>query len=336
MLQQDAARIQKARDEDEDTAIMAAEVREGLTAPERWLPCKYFYDDRGSALFDAITTLPEYYQTRTEERLLETIADEVIDIVKPSELVELGSGVGRKIRLLLRSMEQKQLLRSCLLFDINERFLERSADELSRTFRGLAVRGVAGDFTKDLSAIGRGSHRRMVIFLAGTVGNFHPSEVPPFLRRVRGLLGPDDAFLLGVDLVKSSAVLEAAYNDAAGVTAQFNLNILEVLNRRLGANFDVGSFRHVAFYDRKKAWIEMRLRAARPSRVDIPGAGLSVSFREGDDIRTEISCKYTRESLEAGLPEVGLRLSRWFTDPQDMFALALMTPSARSENERRK
>jgi L-histidine N-alpha-methyltransferase len=322
---QDAARIQKARAQDEDTAIMAAEVREGLTAPERWLPCKYFYDDRGSALFDAITELPEYYQTRTEESLLEAIADELIDTVRPAELVELGSGVGRKIRLLLRSMEKKQLLQSCLVFDINERFLEQSVGELSRAFDGLSVRGIAGDFTKDLSAIGRGDHRRMVIFLAGTVGNLHPSEVPPFLRRVRGLLNPGDAFLLGVDLVKSPAVLEAAYNDAAGVTAQFNLNILEVINRRLDADFDLGSFRHVAFYDRERAWIEMRLRAVRPSRVRIPAAGIAVSFREGDEIRTEISCKYTRESLEPLLPEAGLRVARWFTDPSNLFGLALLT-----------
>jgi L-histidine N-alpha-methyltransferase len=328
---QDAARIQKARAEDEDTAIMAAEVREGLTAHDRWLPCKYFYDDRGSALFDAITNLPEYYQTRTEESLLETIADELTDIVKPSELVELGSGVGRKIRLLLRSMEKKQLLRSCLVFDINERFLERSVSELSRSFPGLSVRGIAGDFTNDLSAIGHGSHRRMVIFLAGTVGNLHPSEVPPFLRRVRGLLSPGDAFLLGVDLVKSPSVLEAAYNDAAGVTAQFNLNILDVINRRLGADFDRSSFRHVAFYDRERAWIEMRLRAVRPSRVQIPAANLAVSFREGDEIRTEISCKYTRASLEKLLPETGLRVGRWFTDPNDLFGLALLT---RLDNER--
>lgn len=322
---QDAARIQKARADDEDTAIMAAEVRGGLTARDRWLPCKYFYDDRGSALFDTITNLPEYYQTRTEESLLETIADEVIDAVKPAELVELGSGVGRKIRLLLRSMEKKQLLQSCLVFDINERFLERSAGELSRAFAGLAVRGIAGDFTKDLSAIGRGGRRRMVIFLAGTVGNLHPSEVPPFFRRVQGLLEPGDAFLLGVDLVKSPTVLEAAYNDAAGVTAQFNLNILEVINRRLGADFDLASFRHIAFYDRERAWIEMRLRAVRPSHVNIPAAGVSVSFREGDEIRTEISCKYTRASLEKLLPETGLQIARWFTDPNNLFGLALLS-----------
>lgn len=249
----------------------------------------------------------------------------MIDAVKPAELVELGSGVGRKIRLLLRSMEKKQLLRSCLVFDINERFLERSAGDLARAFAGLSVRGIAGDFMKDLSAVGRGPHRRMVIFLAGTVGNLHPSEVPPFLRRVRELLEPGDAFLLGVDLVKNPSVLEAAYNDSAGVTAQFNLNILEVINRRLGADFDPASFRHVAFYDRERAWIEMRLRAVRPSRVRIPAAGISVSFREGDEIRTEISCKYTRASLEKLLPETGLQIARWFTDPKDLFGLALLT-----------
>jgi L-histidine Nalpha-methyltransferase len=335
-MAQRAARIQKARPMDEDTTLMASEVREGLTAPERWLPCKYFYDDRGSALFDAITTLPEYYQTRTEERLLETIADEIIDTIRPSELVELGSGVGRKIRLLLGSMQRAGLLRSCVLFDINESFLEQSADELARGYEGLSVRGIVGDFAKDLSAVGPCQRiatspgdlggGRMAIFLAGTVGNLHPSEVPPFLRRVRALLEPPDAFLLGVDLVKDPARLEAAYNDAAGVTAQFNLNILEVINQRLGADFDPTAFRHVAFYDRRRAWIEMRLRAARPSRVHIPAADLIVNFREGDEIRTEISCKYTRESLGAVLTDTGLEIARWFTDPESLFALALLTP----------
>ena len=336
-MAQQAARIQKARPIDEDTALMAAEVRAGLTAPERWLPCKYFYDDRGSALFDAITRLPEYYQTRTEERLLEAVADEIINTVQPAELVELGSGVGRKIRLLLSSMQRAGTLRSCVLFDINQRFLEDSSDELARSYEGLTVRGIVGDFGKDLSAVGlsnagqrgRAPGGRMVIFLAGTIGNLHPSEVPPFLRRVRALLDPGDAFLVGVDLVKDPARLEAAYNDSAGVTAAFNLNILDVINARLGADFDLSAFRHIAFYDRANAWIEMRLRAVRPIRVHIPASDIVVDFREGDEIRTEISCKYTRDSLSSRLAGTDLEIARWFTDPEDLFSLALLARPAR-------
>jgi L-histidine N-alpha-methyltransferase len=322
-LEHEKAQVRKARAEDEATALMAAEVREGLTAPRPWLPCKYFYDDRGSRLFDRITRLPEYYQTRTEERLLEAIADDVIQRVKPAELVELGSGVGKKIRILLNSMKRAELLRSAVLFDINERFLQQSVEELSRAYPGLSVKGIVGDFSKDLSAIGPGGSR-MAIFLAGTVGNLHPIEVPPFLTRLAQSLEPGDGFLLGVDLVKDQARLEAAYNDAEGVTAQFNLNILSVVNQRLGADFELSSFEHVAFYDRRHAWIEMRLRATRPSLVSIPAANLSLRFGRGDEIRTEISCKYTKDSLAAVLDGTGLTLSRWYTDPEGLFGLALL------------
>src|SRR5689334_4783368 len=193
-MEHETAQVRKARAEDEATALMADEVREGLTSPTPWLPCKYFYDDRGSHLFDAITRLPEYYQTRTEERLLETVADTIIGEVRPRELVELGSGVGRKIRLLLDSMRRADLLRSCILVDISEGFLTHSVEELSQAYPGTLVRGIAGDFTKDLSAIGPGGGR-MAIFLAGTMGNLHPEEVPPFLRRMCALLEPGDAFL---------------------------------------------------------------------------------------------------------------------------------------------
>jgi L-histidine Nalpha-methyltransferase len=332
-MERDTSQVWKARAEDEATALMAAEVREGLTSTSRWLPCKYFYDDRGSQLFDRITRLPEYYQTRTEERLLESIADEVIAAVRPRELCEIGSGVGRKIRLLLDSMKRAGLLERCVLFDINELFLKHSVEELARSYPDTEVTGIVGDFSKDLSAIGPGGGR-MAIFLAGTVGNLHPSEVPVFLRRLAGSLEPGDGFLLGVDLVKDTARLEAAYNDAEGVTAQFNLNILEVLNRKLGADFEVSSFEHVAFYDRHHAWIEMRLRALRPSIVSIPAADVALRFARGDEIRTEISCKYTRETLSALLPGTGLTMARWFTDPEDLFALALLQKEGSKENGR--
>lgn len=307
-------------------AIMAREVGKGLrTRPLPSLPCKYFYDDRGSALFEGITRLPEYYQTRTEEKLLASCADEVVATVHPRELVELGSGIGRKIRLLLDRLDRRGLLERCVLFDINRRFLEGSVRELRRSYPRLDARGVVGDFTRDLRALGRGRGARLVLFLAGTVGNLHPGDLPGFFRSVAAILQPGDALLLGVDLVKSKARLEAAYNDAAGVTALFNKNILQVVNDRLGADFDIAAFDHVAFYDTRNAWIEMRLRANRAMRVRVRRPGLDLTFARGDEIRTELSCKYSRRSLLARLQGTGLALRRWYRDNERLFALALLS-----------
>ena len=305
------------------TARMAAEVRAGLTAPRPWLPSKYFYDDRGSRLFEAITALPEYYQTRTEERLLETVADDVIGRVRPEEVVELGSGAGRKIGLLLEPMLRRGGPARCRLFDINELFLAESVGRLSQRFPELDVRGITGDFTEDLALLGPGGGRLAVLF-AGTIGNLHPDDVPAFLLRVSAQLEPGDAFLVGVDLVKDVARLEAAYNDRAGVTAEFNRNILRHINAELGADFDPGAFAHLAFYDRERAWIEMRLAATRVSHVRIPAAGLVLDFEPGDEIRTEISCKYTRESFGSRLGGTGLAAESWYVDPEGLFALALL------------
>jgi L-histidine N-alpha-methyltransferase len=302
---------------------MAAEVRAALAGTPPSLPSKYFYDDRGSRLFQEITRLPEYYQTRTEETILEAVTDEVVAHGGPRELVELGSGSGRKIRLLLDAMARTKRLESCVLFDINERDLDQSVRALGRDYPQARVRGVVGDFTQGFDGVGPGAGR-IVAFFGGTIGNLHPDDVPPFLRRVAGLLDEGDAFLLGVDLVKDKRVLEAAYNDAAGVTARFNRNILQVMNDRLGADFQPDSFDHVAFYDEGNAWIEMRLRARRPQHVLIPEAGLDLRFAAGDEIRTEISCKYTRESIEERLGGTGLSMDRWFTDEDDRFALALL------------
>ena len=308
-------------------ARMAREVRAGLTATRPWLPSKYFYDDRGSRLFEAITALPEYYQTRTEERLLETIADAIIERTQPVELVELGSGSGRKIGLLLEAMLRRGRPARCRLFDINALFVAESVRRLAERFPAVDVRGVVGDFTEDLGGLGPGGGR-LAVFFAGTIGNLHPVEVPPFLRRVAAQLAPGDALLVGVDLVKDSARLEAAYNDAAGVTAEFNRNILRHINDELEADFDPDAFAHVAFYDRKRAWIEMRLAATRVQRVRIPAAGLALDYAPGDEIRTEISCKYTGASFGALLPSTGLGLDGWHTDPDHLFALALLRRQA--------
>jgi L-histidine N-alpha-methyltransferase len=306
---------------------MAADVRLGLFTRPRSVPSKYFYDGRGSALFEAITRLPEYYQTRTEEALLASLADDLIARTRPTELVELGSGAGRKVGLLLDAMRRAGRPTRLTLFDINGTVARQSAARLASHHPAVAVRVVAGDFTEDLLALGNGGGRLAILF-GGTIGNFHPDEVAGFLRRLGARLAPGDHFLVGVDTVKDRARLEAAYNDAAGVTAEFNRNILRHVNRALGGDFDADAFEHVAFWDARHEWIEMRLRAARAMRVHVAAAHLDVSFRAGDEIRTEISCKYTRAAFERRLEASGFALDGWFTDREALFALALLRRTA--------
>ena len=305
-------------------AAMAAEVREGLSRrPLPELPCKYFYDERGSELFERITGLPEYYPTRTETAILEAHAVEVVDAVGPRELAELGSGAGHKIRLFLDAMRSRRSLESVVLLEINEGYLRESVDRLQDDFPEARVRGIVGDFLHDLPALGPGGGR-LLLFLAGTLGNLHPDDLPAFFRATAAVLAPGDGFLVGVDLVKDPARLHAAYNDSAGVTAEFNLNILCVLNDRLGADLDPAAFEHVAFYDAERQWVEMRLRARRAVRARVPGAGVEIALAAGEEIRTELSCKYTRDSFSSRLPGTGLLLDRWMTDPDGLFASALL------------
>ena len=308
-----------------DPEAERAEVRRNLL---RWLPridSRYFYDDAGSHLFEEITTLPEYYQTRTEEALLAEIAGEVVLLTGARELVELGSGIGRKIRLLLDAIARRGRLDGCTLLDINETFLRTSAEKLAADYPGMSVCGVVGDFLHDLDAVGNGNNR-LFVFLAGTIGNLYPYQLHSFLAGVREALGPDDAFLVGLDLVKDVRRLEAAYNDSAGVTAEFNRNALRVLNRRFNTRFEVDAFEHVAFYDRERRWIEMRLRALRETAASL-GDGREVRFAAGEEIRTEISRKFTRMSFAGELQGTGLELAAWFTDPEDLFASALVRPA---------
>ena len=309
---------------------MADEVRAGLEArPLPFLPSKYFYDERGGALFDEITRLPEYYLTRTEEALLPAVAREAVARVRPRNLVELGSGVGGKVRVLLDAMEEAGTLESCTLLDISESAIANSLSQLRSERPRLKASGVVGDFLTDLRAVGPGESR-LIAFLGSTIGNIHPQDVPAFFRSAAAILAPGDAVLVGLDLVKDRARLEAAYNDARGVTAEFNRNILQVMNARLGADFDPAAFDHVAFYDPDHAWIEMRLRARRALDVRVPGAATALSLPAGGEIRTEISCKYTRAALEAALSGTGLMLNEWRTDPESLFALALLRRLGRS------
>ena len=307
-----------------------AEEREAvirdLLQPLPTVNSKYFYDDRGSRLFEEITALPEYYQTRTEEALLENTAAEIASLTRARNLVELGSGAGRKIRLLLDAIQKAGRLDGCVLLDINQTFLLLSTRRLAEEYPGIDIVGWVGDFVHDLGEFGRSSHR-LFVFLAGTIGNLHPAERTTFLRALRSVLGPGESFLVGLDLIKDIDRLEAAYNDAAGVTAEFNRNILRVLNRNFGTDFNPDAFEHVAFYEPRNEWIEMRLRALQSMSVDL-GRGRRLRLEAGDEIRTEISCKFTRPSFQRSLIDTGLRVSRWFTDPADLFALALVRPES--------
>ncbi len=317
-------RIERGDHSARDPAAERAEVRRNLLRSLPRIDSKYFYDDVGSELFEDITRLPEYYQTRTEEALLGNIADEVVARTEAHELVELGSGAGRKIRLLLDAMRRRGRLEGCVLLDINETFLSASAERLFDDYPEMAVRGVVGDFLHDLESVG-GGNNRLFIFFAGTIGNLYPHQLSAFLENVRATLSEGDSFLVGLDMVKDTARLEAAYNDSAGVTAEFNLNALRVLNQRFGTDFEVDAFEHVALYDPEHDWIEMRLRARRPTSVSL-GNARELRFEIGDEIRTEISRKFTRNSFVDALGGTRLELSGWFTDPEHLFASALVRP----------
>jgi L-histidine N-alpha-methyltransferase len=317
--------LKRVRTPEDELAIMAAEVREGLAADLPSLPSKYFYDARGSALFERITKLPEYYPTRVEESIHRRVASEIVARARPREWVELGSGMGTKTRRLLDSIASgDEGLRSCILLDVDEAALRSSLGALTAAYPGLRARGIAGDFLRDIPEVGKSHGRRMMGFLGGTIGNLDPDRVPAFFAAAASVLEPGDTFLLGADLEKGVARLEAAYNDRAGVTAEFNRNLLRVINARLEADFDVAAFEHVAFYDESRHWIEMRLRATRATSVRIPSAGVARTFDRGDEIRTEISCKYTRERLSGLLADSGLAVEAWHTDDAGQFAVTLL------------
>jgi L-histidine Nalpha-methyltransferase len=302
---------------------MAEEVREGLSRALKELPPKYFYDERGSALFDQITELPEYYPSRCEREILNRHAPEIVS--GAAELVELGSGTASKTRALLYAMAGAGNLRRYVPFDVDESVVEACTDELVGLYPGLDVHGVVGDFEHDLHRVPEGE-RRLFAFLGGTIGNFYPDERVDFLAKIRALMLPEDRLIVGTDLIKDRSILEAAYNDSEGVTAEFNRNVLRVLNEGLEADFEPEAFEHVAFFDEANSWIEMRLRANGAQRVRIEGADLELTFADGEEVRTEISSKFTVEAVDRELDEAGLRLERFFTDEGGLFGLALAAP----------
>jgi len=306
---------------------LADDVREGLSMDLKQLPPKYFYDERGSELFDRITTLPEYYPTRCEREILNRHAPEIVRDSKAAEVVELGSGSASKTRALLYAMAGEGTLRRYVPLDVSQATVESCAAELTELYPGLEVHGVVGDFDRDLERVPAG-RRRLFAFLGGTIGNLFPDERAAFLARLRELMLPDDRLLIGTDLVKDRSVLEAAYNDSRGVTAEFNRNVLRVVNDGLGANFAPEAFEHVAFFDEANSWIEMRLRANGAQSVRIEGADLELTFEDGEEIRTEISAKFTRDAVQSELAGAGLELDDFFTDGEGLFGLAVARHAA--------
>jgi L-histidine N-alpha-methyltransferase len=298
------------------------DVRRGLTTQPKDLPPKWFYDERGSALFEEITRLPEYYPTRCERAILGARATEIVQVAAADTLVELGSGNSEKTRLLLGAMHATGRLARFVPFDVSKQTLYDAAAAIEREYPGLDVQPVVGDFTLDLHHLPRGG-RRLVAFLGGTIGNLLPEVRSRFLRDIAASLDPADHFLLGTDLVKDVARLQAAYDDARGVTAAFNKNVLQVINRELDADFDLEAFAHVARWDPVREWMEMRLRSLREQTVHVRGLSLDVRFAAGEEMRTEVSAKFRREGLEAELRAAGLRLVEWWTDPSGDFALSL-------------
>jgi L-histidine N-alpha-methyltransferase len=310
-----------------DTMMRSLEtdVRAGLSATPKTLPPKWFYDDRGSELFDEITRLPEYYPTRAERSILRERADAIAKATGADTLVELGSGTSDKTRLLLDAFADAGTLRRFVPFDVSEETLRSAASAIAGEYDGVEVHAVVGDFEHHLDQIPTGG-RRVVAFLGSTIGNFAPAERAEFLSEVAGSLAPDDSLLLGTDLVKDVGRLIAAYDDAAGVTAEFNRNVLRVLNRTLDANFDVDAFAHVARWDPNEEWIEMRLRADGAQKVVIDRLGMDVRFADGEELRTEISAKFRHQGVERELAAAGLQLTEWWTDTAGDFALSLSTP----------
>ena len=305
---------------------LADDVLDGLTRPFKELPPKHFYDARGAQLFDRICELPEYYPTRAERAILEESAAELAQLTGAVELVELGSGTATKTRVLLDAMHGAGTLARYIPVDVTESMVRDCAEELTDEYPGLQVHGVIGDFERHLGRVPAAVGPRVVAFLGGTIGNFPPGSRRRFLRAIGRLLGPEDHLLMGTDLVKDRDVLQAAYDDSEGVTAEFNRNMLQVLNRELQADFRPEDFDHVALFDEEHEWIEMRLRARREHTAFVAELDLPVHFDEGEELRTEISAKFTPERVEGDLAAAGLALVRWLTDGDGFFALTLSRP----------
>jgi L-histidine Nalpha-methyltransferase len=313
-----------------ETADLEKALREdviaGLTGVPKTLPPKWFYDERGSELFEQITALDEYYPTRRERAILIARAEQIAALTGAQTLVELGAGSGEKTRLLLDALSSvPKAFKTYVPVDVSGDFLAEASAKLAAEYPALDVRPVVADFGSQLGLLPTGP-RKLVAFLGGTIGNLDPAERALFFASVRSILGPDDAFLLGADLVKDAGRLVRAYDDAAGVTAQFNKNVLKVINLRLDANFDLDCFEHVAVWDAENEWIEMRLRSRARQEVRIEALKMTVRFADTEELRTEISAKFRRDGLAEELASAGLGLSEFWTDPEGDFSLSLAHP----------
>ncbi|HXW45339.1 MAG TPA: L-histidine N(alpha)-methyltransferase [Streptosporangiaceae bacterium] len=316
-------------------AELRADVRAGLTATPKALPPKYFYDERGSELFDEITRLPEYYLTRAETEILRDRAAEIASVSGCESLVELGSGTSAKTGILLRALRESGTLREFVPLDVDPAVLADATGVLQAKYPGLRIEPFVGDFERDLGAIPAGAGRRMIAFIGSTIGNLEPEARGTLLSQIAAVLRPGDTFLLGTDLVKDAGRLWRAYNDSAGVTAEFNRNILRVINRELAADFDVDEFEHVAIWDEANSWIEMRLRSARDQTVTVGDLGLTVQFAAAEEMRTEISAKFRREQVRAELAVAGLETVRFWTDRGGDFGLTLARRAGHQANGKR-
>ena len=306
----------------ESDALMAAEVRASLAETPRRLPSKYFYDERGSILFEQITGLPEYYLTRAEEGLLDANAQQIAERTQPTDLIELGSGSAKKTERLIESGLQAGSLRRYIQVEVSEEMAQHAAGRVAERFPELEVHAVIGDFSKDLGRVPQ-CERPLVAFLGSTLGNFPEEEARDLLSLVPQVLDDDGSLLLGTDLVKEPQVLEAAYNDSQGVTADFNRNVLRAVNERLGADFDPECFQHVSRYNGRLERIESSLQATERQSVRIDAIDVDLEFEAGESIQTEVSCKYTKETLGLLLEASGLELTDWFTDTDERYALSL-------------
>ena len=295
------------------------------------LPPKWFYDERGSLLFEQITRLPEYYPTEAERSVLRVHADEIIKAAGATTIVELGSGSSDKTRTLLDSAVRAGHLNNFVAVDVSHGALTEAIPALRARYPSLGIHGVAADFTVHMDQLPRQGHR-LVLFLGGTIGNFYVDERRHFLHALAGELRDGEHLLLGVDLVKDAAIIEAAYNDSAGITAEFNLNVLHVINRELGANFDPGAWEHSAVFDRANCWMDIRLRSLRRQRVSIPGAGVDVDFTPGDEIQTEISTRFSADELSEELRTTGLQVVSAYVEPEHRFALFLAQRARQAKN----
>jgi L-histidine Nalpha-methyltransferase len=309
-------------------ASLADDVRSGLSRYPRELPPKYFYDARGSELFEQITALPEYYPSQVEQDILDAAGARIVELVQPAEIVELGPGSARKTTALLNPMLELGPGGRYIPVDVSESAVQDCAERLVARYESLAVHGVVGDFERHLDRIPQAAGRRLIAFLGGTIGNLDHPRRSTLLKALRAQLGPGDRLLVGTDLVKDRERLEAAYNDSAGVTAEFNRNMLRVINVHLDGDLEPEMFDHVAFYNEHARRIEMWLRAREDMSARIDALGMEVDFEAGEEMRTEISCKFTRDSLAREYRDAGLELLGWYTDADQLFALSLTGPAA--------